>query len=421
MSLYRQLRPGPGRKREEVQANQRARVIAATIECVADRGYERTTVGSIVRLAGVSKASFYEQFSGKDECVVAACDTALRAAARAVLRGEKGGGDPRERLQAGLTALADLIAAQPKAAKLVLVDGLASTPEVRAHVCRRFGLFAALARERLTATGRHKLPNALSIGIARGIEHHVRRCVAAGCPERFRDLVDPLLDWGLAFNCEEAAAAFAASATPARAGLPDASGRTQTAGRRLPQTTRDLLFAATLRLAAQEGFRELSPTRIRRAAGVSRGSFDANFDTATSCFLAAVGNELTARFDGAVRTARSEAADWSEVTGLALSDFAARLAETPDLARLAFVETQEAAPASLEWRQKLIAGFAEALYRDAPAASRPSPPAAEATIAAIWGLIGDLAEGHRLHLLAAQTPRLVLFALTPGTESRQSG
>jgi AcrR family transcriptional regulator len=410
--LYRQLRPGPGKGRDEVVANQRSRLIAATIELVAEQGYGGMTVSNVVQLAGVSKASFYEQFGGKEECFIAACDTALRAAVSAMLRGESTAGEGRDGLRAGLMALADLIVAEPKAAKLVLIDGLASPPTIRDHVSRRFGLFEALVRERLATAGRGKLSKPLVAGIVRGIEHHARRCVGEGCPDRFRDLVDPLLDWGLAFDCEEASVTFAAPTAPIGAVAPAASGGIEAGGDRAPLDNRELLVAATLRLASREGFATLTPSRIRRAAGVSRRSFDANFDDATSCFLAAVEAELGTVFSGALEAARAEA-DWGERTCLLLDRLATSLADVPDLTRLAFVESLDAAPASLRWRERLVADWADALYRDAPAGFCPSPAVAEATIAAIWGFLTDLATVGRLHLLPAQTSRLAFFALAP--------
>lgn len=409
-SLYRQLRPGPGRRRDEVQANQRSRLIAATIELIAERGYDGTTVRDITRLAGVSKASFYEQFSGKPACFTASCDTVLRAAASAVLTGESSASGEQDRLRAGLAGLADLIAERPKGARLVLVDGLAAPPEIRDHVRRRFGLLEALVHERLAAApDARELPKPLIKGIVRGIAHHVTRCVRLDQPHRFRDLVDPLLDWGLSFNAEQALRTFAAPPTPLRP-LSDSAGAA--ADHRDEAGIRQLLMAATLRLASSDGYAALSPSRIRRAAGVSRRSFDTHFDDATDCFLDSVEAELailmSAALDGGEIDAR-----WAVRTCLVLDRLAALLASKPDLARLAFVESLDAAPRSILWRERLVADWAEGLYCGAPSRSRPSPVVAEATIAAIWGFLADLIASDRLSLLPAQGPRLAFFALAP--------
>lgn len=396
-----------------MQANQRSRLVAATIELVAERGYDGTTVRGIVQLAGVSKASFYEQFSGKDECVLAAVDTALRAAATAVLTGESIAGEGRERLRAGLLALAELIAEQPQGASLLLIDGPAAPVAIREHIDRRFGLLQALVRERLTsAPGGRELPEPLVAAIVRGIAHHARRCVRTGRPDRLRDLVDPLLDWGLGLGCEQATAAFAAVApAPGRAAAPP-NGNIEVSDEPAQVDIRDLLLGATLRLAAREGYAALTPSRIRRAAGVSRRSFNANFEDATSCFLAAVESELDAHLTAAARAARAEP-DWGRRTCLVFDRFAVSLAAAPDLARLAFVETLDAAPASLHWRERLLATWAAALYRGAPAGRRPTPAVAEATLAATWGLLTDLIATDRLTLLPPRGPQLALLALVP--------
>jgi AcrR family transcriptional regulator len=411
---FRQLRPGPGKGRDEVLANQRSRLFAATIELVAERGYDGMTVSDVVRLAGVSKASFYQQFNGKEECFVATCDAALREAARAVLRGETAAGGRRARLRAGLSALAELIASQPKGAKLLLIDVPASTPAIRSHVRRRFGLLEALVRERLGTAEGDKLSNPLVAGIVRGIEHHARRCVGAGCPDRFQDLVDPLLDWGLSFNCEEASAALAA---PAGGSAVTASDRSRGIGADEPVDNRHLLLAATLRLASREGYAALTPSRIRRAAGVSRRSFDLNFDDVASCFLTAVEDELGAAFAEALHSAPAETG-WARWTYLVLERFAASLAHAPDLTRLAFVESLDAAPASLLWRERLTAEWAQALYRGAPSDCRPSSAVAEATVAAIWGSLADLAASGRMQLLSGQGARLAVFVLAPAVGVR---
>jgi AcrR family transcriptional regulator len=411
-SPYRRLRPGPGRKHEEVLANQRARLLAATIELVAEQGFADTKVSHIVQMAGVSKASFYEQFAGKDECFTAVCDTALRAAASAVLRGESCGGEGRGRLRAGLTALAELMVAQPKVTKLVLIDGIASTPEIRAHLCERFGLFEALVRNRVVGSGPAEVPRHLTAGLVSGITHHARRCVGAGHPERFRELVDPLLDWGLGINWEEASAAWRPPSRSTRGTvlLETPNGDHDSAP--APTATKDLLMAGAMRLASREGFAALTPSRIRIDAGVSRPSFDANFDDAAGCFLAAVETELGVLFAGSLRQGRAQAS-WVERTRGMFDRLASSLAGAPDLARLAFTETLEAGPTSLAWRERLITTWAGTIYHDAPGGSRPAPAAGEAAVAAIWGYLGDLVAVGRLHLLPAQAGRLAFFALTP--------
>ena len=57
-----------------VRASQRERLIRAMLETVAERGYEATTVPEVVARARVSRNAFYEFFSDKTSCFIAACD-----------------------------------------------------------------------------------------------------------------------------------------------------------------------------------------------------------------------------------------------------------------------------------------------------------------------------------------------------------
>jgi AcrR family transcriptional regulator len=61
---------------EVVRASQRERLMRAMLECVAEHGYEATTVPQVVAAARVSRNSFYEHFEDKTECFIALCDEA---------------------------------------------------------------------------------------------------------------------------------------------------------------------------------------------------------------------------------------------------------------------------------------------------------------------------------------------------------
>src|ERR1044071_3743641 len=75
----------PGRHlvpRDFVVQNQRERMLLATAELVAERGYQKTTIELISKTARVALSTFYEQFSSKEECFLAAFDETIDAAAK---------------------------------------------------------------------------------------------------------------------------------------------------------------------------------------------------------------------------------------------------------------------------------------------------------------------------------------------------
>jgi AcrR family transcriptional regulator len=142
-------RPSPGREGERsgeiLPAPQRERILDATERLAAERGCAAASIEAIVKAAGVSSATFYEFFAGKEECLVAAFDRALDEAAAAIA--QAAAGDPAagglswsEEVATGLRALSGLIAAQPERARLCLVEAQTGGPELS----RRFD--AALDR-----------------------------------------------------------------------------------------------------------------------------------------------------------------------------------------------------------------------------------------------------------------------------------
>jgi AcrR family transcriptional regulator len=119
---------GPGRlprgrhglPREIIVENQRQRLIAATVAAVAERGYNETTVSSIIQAAGLSRATFYELFSDKEACFLAAYEATLTYLREAALSSAKAGADWPERIRAGLGGLLAALAADPDRARFFL-------------------------------------------------------------------------------------------------------------------------------------------------------------------------------------------------------------------------------------------------------------------------------------------------------------
>jgi AcrR family transcriptional regulator len=113
-----------GLPREFVAQNQRERLLAALAECLEEKGYDRTTVSSIGKRAGVSKSDFYKQFESKDACFVAAYDAAVKRVRERVLAACAERKDWGSGVLAALAALLELLAAEPAQTQLVLVEGL---------------------------------------------------------------------------------------------------------------------------------------------------------------------------------------------------------------------------------------------------------------------------------------------------------
>ncbi|MEU7630063.1 TetR/AcrR family transcriptional regulator [Nocardia sp. NPDC049220] len=67
-----------GLPREQVVASQRERILIATSRAMAENGYVGTSVAAILKYAGVSRETFYEQFRSKEDCFAAAYERAVQ-------------------------------------------------------------------------------------------------------------------------------------------------------------------------------------------------------------------------------------------------------------------------------------------------------------------------------------------------------
>jgi AcrR family transcriptional regulator len=118
-----------GLDRSLVAASQRARLLEAVGRAVAEKGYAAATIDDIVRDAGVSKKTFYEHFSDKLECFLAAYEAASDELLAHVTAAQDGAeGEWLERTRAGIHAYLRWLAAEPALARVFLIEIAAAGP-----------------------------------------------------------------------------------------------------------------------------------------------------------------------------------------------------------------------------------------------------------------------------------------------------
>jgi AcrR family transcriptional regulator len=150
------LRSGPnGLSRPQVAEIQRGRMLASTVDAVERLGYARLTVGEITGRARISRKTFYDVFSDREDCFLAAFEQALAEAN--VLAREAYSQAPswRNGMRLALARLLQFMEDEPGLARLCLVETLAAGDRVRA---RRTQALAELAR----VIDRGRLPNSPS-------------------------------------------------------------------------------------------------------------------------------------------------------------------------------------------------------------------------------------------------------------------
>ncbi|MEO6629194.1 MAG: TetR/AcrR family transcriptional regulator [Aquihabitans sp.] len=118
-----------GLSREEVAASQRARILLAMADVMTSQGYLATTVADILKGAGVSRETFYQQFSSKLDCFLATFDAATEILTLNLEPALGTEGSSLDRFDAALGAYLETLANQPAYARLFLVEVYAAGPE----------------------------------------------------------------------------------------------------------------------------------------------------------------------------------------------------------------------------------------------------------------------------------------------------
>jgi AcrR family transcriptional regulator len=123
---------------------QRARLLEAAARVFARAGYADASAEAISREAGMSKATFYEHFANKEECIMALFEWARdRLLGAMVAATSAAGNDPRARLRAGIHALLELISTHPDEAQTLLVEIIGAGPRAQEARDRILSDFAA--------------------------------------------------------------------------------------------------------------------------------------------------------------------------------------------------------------------------------------------------------------------------------------
>jgi AcrR family transcriptional regulator len=195
------LPPGRhGLPREFVTHNQRERLIAGIAEAIAEHGYSGTTIAHITRAAAVSRRTFYEHFSSKDECFVAAYDTVMKELRERVSAAFEETEDWPHAIKAGIEAMLQFLAAEPNLARLCMVEALVAGPAVVERydaAIQSFVPYFQEGREGRPKEVLDRLSATTEEALVGGMVSLISRRIIAGKTEELEDLLPDLVEFTL--------------------------------------------------------------------------------------------------------------------------------------------------------------------------------------------------------------------------------
>jgi AcrR family transcriptional regulator len=387
------------------------------VELVDERGFERVRVSDLARRARVSTQTFYERSHGKQDCLLEVYDEIMHRAARRMQASQEAQGDWRQRSHLALSALATAVVERPEAARFVCLDASAAGLGVLGRMREAESTFEAVVALCFAPDpDGPPLPPLVAKAIVAGFMQVIRARLIEGREGELPGLADELLDWAFSLRApgledlttlESRAGDPSAAASALALSLPAAAEVDPVSRERAS------ILAATIEIAAGEGYWCLSVPRIRGAVGLSRRRFEEHFENVQECLAAAL--DLVAfRIAGFIRERSvGRGQDWPGGFHSAVVSLCADASSDPGLARLALIDVFASGSDGLRNLSRLVSFMAEQLRADSPAGQAPSPPVAEAATGAIWGLVGECIASGRPEGLVRLAPVLSFLALAP--------
>ena len=176
--------------------SQRNRIHQAMIAVVSDRGYPETRVVDVIRVAGVSRKTFYELFDSKEDCFLAAYDVLLDNLLHEATEAFEGvaGAPWAERIRDALARLLQHLAAHPGEARFAIVEVLAAGPKALARrdaALRQFTGFLEAGRSETSV----ELPGITSLSVAGGVNELLYSEILHGAAGRLPSRLPDLMFW----------------------------------------------------------------------------------------------------------------------------------------------------------------------------------------------------------------------------------
>lgn len=387
---FRRLRPGPGLARTAVERDQRERIQRAMIDLVAERGYEKVTVRELTKLAHISTETFYARFHGKDECFARTYTAGMGRVVESVSSTRSHQLDQAAQLRRAIEGLAGALVADPKTARLLLIETYSGGPSgLDAIDAFEKDLARAFCRSLDRREARVPLPTAA--WVSAGLLRTARSYALTGRLEALPEALNSLISWAGAHLRSTGPCCFG------RVGAPAAGGSDPMRFETPDQTAEEeLILAALTKRAQSQGYRGLTLSAVCKAAGLSQTRFTRHFDDLEDCFLIALSSlaaRLFSRCTAGPRTC-GLGRSWAQTVHEASLTVPETALNEPGLATLLFDEILEPGVAGMRCREEIVSGLARAWCRWAPGRYRPSELEFEATAAAWWNALAkDLRQG----------------------------
>jgi AcrR family transcriptional regulator len=399
----KKMRPGRGNAPEESDRSQRERLFGAMVALSSEKGYEATKIADLVKVAGVSRAAFYEHFKDKKECLLGAVDALVEPTIKAMEEAEDAP-TGEARVRQAVEAFMGLVAAQPAASRMCFMEVYAVGPEGEETVERMIDLFVRFGVSQLNEIpGRKGTPPQMVRAMLGGLQKVIHKRLYSDEAKELPKLAESIADWGLSYP-----------PPPAPLEGPKRRGRKAKsfAERQAVAHPPERVLRALAAIVSEKGYHATTVAEVVERAGTSQRVFYGHFENKEEAFLAAL-DSGSAQMLGLVLPAFRRANSWQESVRAAYEAMFSFGIEEPEYTTLGAVEMYTVGRRALETRDNVMEGLEALLAPGYELAPNIPPIAAEAIGGAIYALIHDQVKDKGPESLPELAPMATYMTLAP--------
>lgn len=174
--------------------SQRERIFTAMAHACAAKGYGATTIADIVKPAGVSRATFYELFKDKEDCLQASMELSLANAMARIVEVYSPDKPWATMVRDAAAAFLELLAARPDFVRMALIEApAAGGRSLEMYASGKRVLQALLDRGRGDPIEEQAIPSSAGRGALAAAESLIVGQVLAGNTERLPELLPDIV------------------------------------------------------------------------------------------------------------------------------------------------------------------------------------------------------------------------------------
>jgi AcrR family transcriptional regulator/DNA-binding MarR family transcriptional regulator len=169
-------------------------MLAAAVEAVGEVGYARMSVAQVISRARVSRKTFYDVFSDREDCFLTAFSQAVEHARALVIEAYERESGWREGIRSALATLLVFMDEEPGFARLCVVEALGASERVLERRARVLDELAAVVdRGRFVTSATTEPPDVTAEGVVGAVFSVIHARVLDGGKQPLADLLGPLM------------------------------------------------------------------------------------------------------------------------------------------------------------------------------------------------------------------------------------